>query len=227
MTATRSARPGRYRLVIFDQDGTLADSFGWFLGVVNTVADRYRFRRIEPDQVEALRSLGARDILKVMQVPRWKLPLIARHMRGLKAQRGREIALFPGVEEAFRALRAARIRIAMVSSDSEANVRATLGPELAALVDVYACGASLFGKAAKFRKALRRAGVRPEEAIAVGDETRDAIAAREAGIAFGAVAWGYATLDALLAHAPAETFATLDEMVEKLTLSMTRTGAAS
>ena len=211
------ARPAKYKLVIFDQDGTLAGSFSWFLGVVNTVADRYRFRRIAPDQVEALRGAGAREILKIQRVPRWKLPLIARHMRALKARRGGEIALFPGVAEAFRALKAAGVRIAMVSSDSEANVRATLGPDLAALVDVYACGASMFGKAAKFRTALRRAGVRPEEAIAVGDETRDALAAREGGIAFGAVAWGYATLDALLAHAPDETFTTLDEMVEKLT----------
>ena len=141
----------RYDLVLFDFDGTLADTYPWFVGVLNTVADRYRFRRIEPDQVEALRGAGAREILKRQQVPRWKLPLIARHMRALKS--GRKIALFPGVEDAFAALRGAGIRIAMVSSDSEANVRATLGPELAALVDVYACGASLFGKAAKFRTA--------------------------------------------------------------------------
>lgn len=29
----------RYRLAIFDFDGTLADSFSWFLGVVNRLAD--------------------------------------------------------------------------------------------------------------------------------------------------------------------------------------------
>ena len=36
-----------YKLAIFDFDGTLADSFAWFLSVINEVADRYGFRRIE------------------------------------------------------------------------------------------------------------------------------------------------------------------------------------
>ena len=36
----------RYKLVIFDFDGTLADSFPWFAGVLNGVADRYGFRRV-------------------------------------------------------------------------------------------------------------------------------------------------------------------------------------
>ena len=37
----------RYALAIFDLDGTLADSFPWFLRIVNSVADKHRFRRIE------------------------------------------------------------------------------------------------------------------------------------------------------------------------------------
>ncbi len=50
-------------------------------------------------------------------------------------------------------------------------------------------------------------GVAPAEAIYIGDETRDAEAAAEAGVAFGAVAWGYAAPAALLACRPAEVFA--------------------
>ncbi len=49
-----------YGLAIFDLDGTLLDSFPWFLGIINAVADKYRFRRIAPDQVEALRGMGSR-----------------------------------------------------------------------------------------------------------------------------------------------------------------------
>ena len=36
-----------YRLAIFDFDGTLADSFPFFLSVFNTIADRHGFRRID------------------------------------------------------------------------------------------------------------------------------------------------------------------------------------
>ena len=36
----------RYNLVIFDFDGTLANSLPWFSRVLNEVADRYRFKRV-------------------------------------------------------------------------------------------------------------------------------------------------------------------------------------
>ena len=43
----------KYKLAIFDFDGTLADSFPWFLGIINDVADKYRFRQIEDYEVES------------------------------------------------------------------------------------------------------------------------------------------------------------------------------
>jgi phosphoglycolate phosphatase len=205
-----------YRLVIFDFDGTLADSFPWFLTIVNSVAEKYRFRKIAPDEVEGLRGLGAREIVKSFEVPTWKLPFIARHMRKLKAQHQSEISLFPGVDRMLRDLKAQGLTLAIVTSDSEPNVRATLGAANAACIDVFACGASLFGKAAKFRSVLKRTGVPPAETLTIGDEMRDAVAAAEAGIPFGAVAWGYATADALARTQPAEMFRTMDEIAGKL-----------
>lgn len=61
-----------YRLAIFDMDGTLADSFPWFARNLNAVADKFRFRRIAPDEVETLRQLDARRILERLEVPGWK-----------------------------------------------------------------------------------------------------------------------------------------------------------
>jgi phosphoglycolate phosphatase len=206
----------KYRLVIFDMDGTLADSFPWIVRVVNDVADKYRFRRVTPEDVEKLRGYDARRILDALEVPSWKLPLIARHMRALKAQHMQDIPLFPGVARVLSALVEHGIALGIVSSDSEANVRRALGDENAHLVGYFACGASLFGKAAKFKTVLRRSGVRASEALAIGDEIRDAEAARHAGIAFGAVTWGYASVEALQVCSPAETFATMEDIAAKL-----------
>ena len=44
-----------YKLVIFDFDGTLADSFPWALQVMDDVADRYRLRRINRADIDAIR----------------------------------------------------------------------------------------------------------------------------------------------------------------------------
>jgi len=49
-----------YPLVIFDLDGTLADSLPWFLRNVNSIAERFSFRRVAEEDVEVLRGLGSR-----------------------------------------------------------------------------------------------------------------------------------------------------------------------
>ncbi|MEI9900898.1 MAG: HAD hydrolase-like protein [Hyphomicrobium sp.] len=100
----------------------------------------------------------------------------------------------------------------MVSSDHEANVRRTLGPANVARIGHFACGASLFGKASKFKRVMRQAGIGACETLAIGDELRDLEAARKAGIAFGAVAWGYANPDALAAREPEEFFAAMNDI---------------
>jgi phosphoglycolate phosphatase len=202
-----------YRLAIFDLDGTLSDSFPWFLTIVNAVADKHRFRRIEADQVEALRGKETRELLRLLQVPLWKLPAIGRDMRALKAAHLHDIALFPGAAAMLRELSARGVKLAIVSSDNEANVRRALGADNAALIGHYACGASLFGKATKFRRVLKSAGIAAAETICIGDEVRDAEAARNAGLAFGAVTWGYATETALRAQAPAVVFARVEDIV--------------
>jgi phosphoglycolate phosphatase len=204
----------RYKLIIFDFDGTLADSFPWFARVLNSVADKYGFRRVEHGKIDSLRGLNARELIRHLGVPRWKVPLIARHMRKLKMTA--PIGLFDGVDRMLPALASGGVTLAMVSSDSEDNIRRTLGPELSTLMSHYGCGASLFGKAAKFRTVLKRSGHDAAETITIGDELRDLEAARSAGIAFGAVAWGYTRPDALKAHAPDEMFNSVGEICDRL-----------
>ena len=75
----------------------------------------------------------------------------------------------------------------------------------------------MFGKAARFRKVLRRTGIAARDAIAIGDEIRDLEAAQKAGVAFGAVTWGYTTAEALIARSPAALFHSIDEIVDHLT----------
>lgn len=200
----RQMQSRSYRLVIFDFDGTLADTFPWFCSVIDDVAVRFRFRRITPDERERLRGLDARAIMRALGVARWKLPMIARHMHKLATRDIEAITLFSGTEVMIRTLDEAGIVLAVVSSNTEANVRRVLGPS-ADRFRHYACGASLFGKARRLREVMRDAAVEGD-AIYIGDELRDHEAASAAGCEFGAVSWGYTTSEALAAAEPAFWF---------------------
>lgn len=197
-----------YRLAIFDFDGTLADSFPFFLSVFNTIADRHGFRRIDIANSAHLRHYGVRQMMDHVGMPAWKLPAASRTFMAMMKENAASIALFDGIADALRYLAAQGVRIAVVSSNAEHNVRAVLGPELAALVVQFDCGMSVFGKASRIRAVLKRCGVQPREAIYVGDQGTDAEASHKAGVDFGAVHWGFASIEALRRHACAAEFTT-------------------
>ncbi len=205
-----------YKLVIFDFDGTLADTLPWFAGLLNEIADRYGFKRVEPHEYDTLRGFTPKEISEYLGVPLWKAPLIGADLRRRMAHDIDRISLYPGMEQALRELWDGGATLAVVSSNAETNVRTVLGREIAALIDDYECGVSLFGKAPKLRKVIDHTGVGRDETIYIGDEIRDLEAARLAGIAFGAVTWGYNSASALEAHGPDVILAAVDELPGKL-----------
>jgi phosphoglycolate phosphatase len=203
----------RYQLLIFDFDGTLADSAEWMIRTLNDVAGQFGLRQVSAEEVALLRGRSNAEIVRHLGVPMWKLPGIAAEMRRRIARDLDRIALFPGVEPLLRALDEANLRLAIVSSNSEANVRHILGAANASRIDMFECSASMFGKAHKLRTVMNRLHIAPQATLCIGDETRDIEAAREVQAASGAVLWGYATAEILRKFAPTHTFATPPDII--------------
>jgi phosphoglycolate phosphatase len=212
-----TAATASYRLIIFDFDGTLSDSGHWFLSIVDDLAERFRFRSVHPDEIEGLRKRSTREVIDHLGISRWKLPFIARHLRARFGANTHQIQLFEGIRPMLKTLHDAGLRLVICSSNSEANVRAILGPEESSLVESFHCGSGLFGKVRKFRGVIRASKVPPQEILAIGDESRDIDAAREVGIGAGAVLWGYANPDLLVAMKPDLAFETPEQIVARLT----------
>jgi phosphoglycolate phosphatase len=215
---SRSARKNMtVELAIFDFDGTLADSIPWIQDVFDQVAERYGFRKLDQSKLDHLRHFNIRQLLSHHDIPIWKLPLIARHMRLLMRRNIAAIAPVAGIRAALGSLAEKGVALGIVTSNSHDNVSQVLGPETTALFRHWECGVSVFGKASKLRKLVRASGHANDVAIFIGDEIRDADAAREARIAFGAVAWGFTHLQSLVAAGVTETFSDPAELVTKLT----------
>ena len=208
----------RYRLVIFDFDGTLADSLPWFRASFQDMIARFDLAPVGDDEMEGLRGMSAREIMARLNVSMWQLPAIVSDMRKRKLAAASEISLFSGIPALLSDLQRLGIKTAIVSSDSEASVRQVLGPA-AGLITRFDCGAAIFGKHWKFRRVARKLGAKPSETICIGDEIRDIEAARSAGMDSGAVAWGYTISSALQAAGPTHLFNSIEEMRQRFALT--------
>lgn len=205
-----------YRLLIFDFDGTLADSFGWFVGNINRIAVAHGCRPLDLGRLDEYRGLGARALMAQLGMPLWKVPAVTAAMRRSMDASIDAIRPFPGALELLQALRTAGVQTAVVSSNSRDNVARVLGAG-AALVDHYGCGVSIFGKRPVLRRMLQASRVAAGAALAVGDETRDGEAAAAAGIDFVGVAWGYATPAALRPLSRRPPFTRFEEILDAAT----------
>jgi phosphoglycolate phosphatase len=226
MISSSSAAPApRYGMVIFDFDGTLADSGMWFLDILDELSDRFKFRKVREEEIEIFRGMSSRDVISAVKIPFWKLPAMSKYVRARLAGEIEKIKLFDGIAPAIHALADAGVRLAVVSSNSVENVHAVLGAELVARIERFECGTSLFGKDARFKRIVKDSGLARGAILAIGDETRDISAARKVGIDAGAVLWGYANETVLTGMRPDVALSSPGEIVAAVGIGATAKAA--
>jgi phosphoglycolate phosphatase len=201
----------KYRLAMFDFDGTLADSFPFFVRVFNELAQQHGFKT-DPTLAPSFRHNSARQMMEQFGLPAWKLPRVAKSFVSLMRQNVASISLFEDIDDVLRHLANRGVTLAIVSSNSCDNVRQVLGPANTKLISQFECGMSIFGKPARIRKVLNKTGIPCRQAIYIGDQVTDLEAARQEEVAFGAVSWGYGTIESLRQHFPEEEFESISDI---------------
>jgi phosphoglycolate phosphatase len=196
----------KYRMAIFDFDGTLADSFPFFVRVINQLAEQHGFKKIDLDLVPTYRQHSARQLMELVGMPAWKLPFVVKSFTSLMRQNAANISLFEQIDDLLLHLANRDVTLAIVSSNSHENVSRILGPANTKLISQFECGVSIFGKPARLQKVLKKTGISCHEVIYIGDQVADLEAARKEQVAFGAVSWGYGTIESLREHLPDEEF---------------------
>ncbi|MBD0259795.1 MAG: HAD hydrolase-like protein [Cytophagales bacterium] len=177
--------------VLFDFDGTLADSKEMALAILNRLAEKHQFRKIAPDDREALRKLSIVERCRWLGVPLYKIPLLAVEGRALYKSALPHLKPFNGVPEMLAALQHRGYRLSVLSSNSEGNIRAFLLRNGIDAISSVVGSSAIFGKDAAIKKFLKTHRLGGSQVIYVGDEERDVIACRKSGIPIIWVGWGY------------------------------------
>ena len=195
-----------YKLLIFDFDGTLANSFPWVLGILDELAEKFKAIPIDHSKINEIKNYPPRKIMKMHNVPIWKLPAILKFTRSRMVTQGDGILRFDGVDTLLRSLKERDIQMALVTTNTCETVRRVLGEDLYNLFQLFEDKVSIFGKPAALKRIARKSGFNRSEMLAIGDEIRDIDAAKKVSIPFGAVSWGFSTLEAFASRAPEHIF---------------------
>ncbi len=187
------------RAVLFDLDGTLADTAPDLGGAVNRLRERRGLDALPIERLRPLASAGARGMLGVAFSIRPGEPgydaLRDEFLAEYESALDRDSRLFDGIAECLAALQARGLRWGVVTNKAQ---RFT-GPVVAGLGLADGASVVIAGDTTPHAKphpaplleACARLGIEPGEAVYVGDDLRDIEAARAAGMPGIAAAYGY------------------------------------
>ena len=199
---TTSPRP---LAILFDLDGTLADTVPFVLAAVRHTFQGYGR---EPSDAEWLAGMGTplRDQLSALALSPGDVdPLFSRYRTFWLEHHDEMTALFPGAAELVRTLRAAGHPLAVITAKLASGAERTLRHVgLWEAFDVVV-GADTVARSKPdplpVQYALERMGRPATEAVMVGDAAHDLVAGRAAGTATVGVLWGAVGREVLAPHA--------------------------
>lgn len=189
--------------LLFDFDGTLADSLSAIVTITNRLAPEFGYRPTPLEEVDALKGLTARQLIRYSGIPLLKIPALLRRVRAELRQQTAHIPPCAGMPAVIRQLHAHQHQLGVVTSNTPEAVRAFL-----AVQGLEHCffsidgGGTLFRKGKLINQCLDRYQLSPQQTVYVGDEVRDVDAARFAGVCPVSVTWGFNNREALVAAQP-------------------------
>ncbi len=204
------------KAIIFDFDGTLADTSALLRKIYNEMAAEHGWPAMSESEYQRLRGLGFTQAQRWAGIKSWQIPGIMRD--GLRRFRGHsaEIELFDGVPEVVRQLARSGTQLYILSTNNPETIMEVLDRyELKEQVTVLKRSA-LFGKQYAIRHLLSRQKYAAQDVWMIGDEVRDIEAAKRSGVRSAAVTWGLQSAEILKAANPDAISANPAELLARL-----------
>lgn len=204
--------------IIFDFDGTIADSFDVIVDIFEHLTNRSE--KLTDKQLTELRGYPVAVVAKRLNVSWWRAPWLLFRGRHLMGQRIREIPVFAGMPKVIEQLHAEGHEVFILSSNSTHNVKKFMKQHHLYKYFVEIKGShGLQGKAKLLKKMVERNNLDIKDCVYVGDETRDVVVSQAVGMRVIAVSWGFAKTEFLeslhptaMAYKPQDIVTILEEI---------------
>ncbi len=191
------------KVIIFDFDGTIADTVDALVSIANSLAVEFSYAPITPEEFIILRNLTSREIFKYSGIPLFKIPFLLKKVKKELKNKIPELKPISGIEEALVQLKDNGNRLGIITSNSKGNVEEFLKiNNLDYLFEFVYSGVTIFGKTTIINNVLKQKHLKAQEVIYVGDETRDIESSKKAHIKVISVTWGFNSEEALLKQNP-------------------------
>lgn len=183
--------------VLFDFDGTIADSKRLAVELYNDLAEKYQYEKISEQDIQGFSKLSIKERLKLLGVPYYKLPALVLEMKRNYVKSVDSLKVIERIPDLIKDLKTTDRKLCIISSNSKPIIEKFLANhDLDGFEHVY-CARNIFGKNKKIDQFLKKHHIGRGNVIYIGDELRDIIACKQSGVKIIAVTWGYDSAELL------------------------------
>ncbi|HEY9725230.1 MAG TPA: HAD-IA family hydrolase [Chroococcales cyanobacterium] len=191
------------KVIIFDFDGTLADTLDVLVRITNRLAIEFGYKPTAREELDRIRNMSSREIVARSGVSLFKIPFLLNRVKEDLREEIQHVHIVPGIKEALIQLKHEGHNLGILTSNSEENVRSVLKQNgMHELFSFVYSETTLFSKHRILKKFINKNHLKTEEVIYVGDETRDIEASKRIRIKVVAVSWGFNSREALAHYNP-------------------------
>ncbi len=176
--------------VIFDFDGTLADTIGLVMRIYNEHAHEFGADTVDVSELTSLRKMGYRRALKAKHLKWHYLPKLVAFVRAEMRQHMAEVEPYAGIVTLLLGLKARRVTIGVLTSNDLALVQEFFDAHNFPAFDFVVSERTIFGKEKALARIMARHKLNKQNVVYVGDEPRDISASKKAGVRSVGVTWG-------------------------------------
>ena len=191
------------RTIIFDFDGTIADTLDSVVNIVNNNAENFGYRKVTKEDIPYLQGKKPKEILSYLGISIFKLPL---WIKKIHSEINKEISnMKPTVNVSLLLSELndnKNFHLGILTSNTQENVREFLSRNKLEYFDFIRTGKSVFGKSHIINKIIKQRNAEKNNVFYVCDEVRDIEAAKKSGIKSVAVTWGYNNKESLEKEGP-------------------------
>jgi phosphoglycolate phosphatase len=189
--------------ILFDFDGTLAETMMLIHTVFNRLSSVYGYRHLPEAEIEAVRHLTIHEFIEHVGIALWKVPVVAIHARRLMHRDMHEIHPPAGLVDVLTRIHdSGRYHMDILTSNRSKNVHKFLGQHRIDWFDEVHSTRSILSKKRRVKKYIREKRIDRKNLYYVGDTTVDVESARLAGTKVVAVSWGLNTAQVLTSAHP-------------------------
>lgn len=179
------------KTIIFDFDGTLADTFHIAIECLNELCEKHgREKFKEPNK---LRDKTLRNAIREdFKISIFQIPFYLKQGKELTKSKIKEIKIFKEIKEVLTELSEKYdYNMGILTSCSREIVQGVLDREKIDTIKFIFSNSSVFGKHRSIKKLLNERNLKKEDIVYIGDEARDIEACKKLKTKMIAVSWGW------------------------------------